>query len=290
MKKNLLMAIIPSAILLLNSCGEKSPYPGFTKTENGLYFKIHETKEGARKVKEGDILTLNLVYKNSDDSIVFNTTERGGGMQLKVEKSIYKGDISEGFLMLSLGDSASFITSADSFFQKIVMSPLPPFIKPNTNLTFELRLTDISTLEELQAKAKEEAAKMADVENENIKNYLSENNITTPPMQSGLYYIELKKGKGAKAEAGKTVKVHYTGTILDGTKFDSSLDRNEPFEFLLGQGGVIQGWEEGIAYMQAGGKAKLIIPSFLAYGAQERGPVIKPFSTLVFEVELLDVK
>ncbi|MBL1180257.1 MAG: FKBP-type peptidyl-prolyl cis-trans isomerase [Bacteroidetes bacterium] len=170
------------------------------------------------------------------------------------------------------------------------MAELPPFIKPATNLTFELRLTDISTIEELQAKAQQEAEKMAVVENENIKNYITENKISTPPTQSGLYYIELQKGKGAKAEPGKSVKVHYTGTILDGTKFDSSVDRNEPFEFILGQGGVIRGWEEGIGYMQAGGKAKLIIPSFLAYGEQQRGPVIKPFSTLVFEVELLEVK
>ncbi len=290
MRKQILLALIPTTLLLITSCGEKTPYPGFTKTENGLYFKIHETKPDARKVKEGDIITLNLIYKNSDDSIVFNTSERGGGMQLKVDKPLYKGDIAEGFLMLSLGDSATFITSADSFFKKVVMAELPPFIKPATNLTFELRLTDISTIEELQAKAQQEAEKMAVVENENIKNYITENKISTPPTQSGLYYIELQKGKGAKAEPGKSVKVHYTGTILDGTKFDSSVDRNEPFEFILGQGGVIRGWEEGIGYMQAGGKAKLIIPSFLAYGEQQRGPVIKPFSTLVFEVELLEVK
>lgn len=84
--------------------------------------------------------------------------------------------------------------------------------------------------------------------------------------------------------------MHYKGTLLDGTPFDSSYDRGEPIEFVLGQGMVIPGWEEGIAMMNEGGKAKLIIPSKLAYGPNQRGNVIKPYSTLVFEVELIEVK
>jgi len=85
------------------------------------------------------------------------------------------------------------------------------------------------------------------------------------------------------------VKVHYTGTLLNGTKFDSSRDRNEPFEFTLGQGQVIKGWDEGIALMNVGGKATLVIPSTIAYGDRDMG-TIPPYSTLVFDVELMDVK
>ncbi|HRW68136.1 FKBP-type peptidyl-prolyl cis-trans isomerase, partial [Lentimicrobium sp.] len=90
--------------------------------------------------------------------------------------------------------------------------------------------------------------------------------------------------------AGKTVKVHYTGTLLDGTKFDSSVDRGQPFEFVLGQGQVIQGWDEGIAMMKKGGKARLIIPSAIAYGENGRMPTIPPSATLIFDVELIDFK
>ena len=96
-------------------------------------------------------------------------------------------------------------------------------------------------------------------------------------------------GTGAEAVAGKTVSVNYTGTLTDGTKFDSSYDRNQPFEFELGAGRVIKGWDQGVAGMKVGGKRKLVIPPSLGYGAQANGK-IPANSTLVFEVELLDVK
>jgi FKBP-type peptidyl-prolyl cis-trans isomerase FkpA len=100
---------------------------------------------------------------------------------------------------------------------------------------------------------------------------------------------ELKAGTGAEAVAGKVVTVHYTGTLTDGKKFDSSLDRNQPFSFTLGRGEVIQGWDQGVAGMKVGGKRKLTIPSSLGYGAAGAGGVIPPNATLVFEVELLGV-
>lgn len=97
------------------------------------------------------------------------------------------------------------------------------------------------------------------------------------------------EGTGAEAVAGKTVSVNYTGTLTDGTKFDSSYDRNQPFSFVLGAGEVIKGWDQGVAGMKVGGKRKLVIPPSLGYGAQANGK-IPANSTLVFEVELLDVK
>jgi FKBP-type peptidyl-prolyl cis-trans isomerase len=107
--------------------------------------------------------------------------------------------------------------------------------------------------------------------------------------KSGLQYWDLAKGTGAVAKAGSQVKVHYTGWLTDGKKFDSSLDRGTPFEFKLGAGMVIKGWDEGVAGMKVGGKRQLKIPSELGYGAAGAGPVIPPNSTLVFDVELLGV-
>jgi FKBP-type peptidyl-prolyl cis-trans isomerase FkpA len=110
--------------------------------------------------------------------------------------------------------------------------------------------------------------------------------ITTP---SGLVIEELVVGTGEAAAAGRKVSVHYTGWLTDGSKFDSSKDRGDPFIFPLGRGHVIQGWDEGVAGMKVGGKRKLVIPSALGYGARGAAGVIPPNATLVFEVELLAV-
>jgi FKBP-type peptidyl-prolyl cis-trans isomerase FkpA len=107
---------------------------------------------------------------------------------------------------------------------------------------------------------------------------------------SGLEYQEIKIGEGAEAKAGMTVDVHYTGWLLDGTKFDSSVDRGKPFSFHLGAGEVIRGWDEGVAGMKLGGKRKLRIPAELGYGSRGAGGVIPGNATLIFDVELLSVK
>ena len=110
--------------------------------------------------------------------------------------------------------------------------------------------------------------------------------VTTP---SGLQYIDEKVGDGAAPQKGKRVTVHYTGTLTDGKKFDSSRDRGQPFKFVIGVGQVIAGWDEGVMSMKVGGKRKLIIPANLGYGARGAGGVIPPNAELHFDVELLGV-
>ncbi len=128
----------------------------------------------------------------------------------------------------------------------------------------------------------------AEKEEDLIQTYISDNNISTVPTSSGLYYIETLTGTGIQAENGDEVTVHYTGTFIDGEQFDSSIGK-EPFTFTLGEGNVISGWDEGIAYMKKGGKAQLIIPSKLGYGPNDYSS-IPGYSTLLFDVELIDVQ
>lgn len=115
----------------------------------------------------------------------------------------------------------------------------------------------------------------------------SEKMVRTP---SGLQYEDIVAGSGASPAPGKKVTVHYTGWLMDGKKFDSSVDRNEPFVFQIGSGEVIPGWDEGVMTMKIGGKRKLIIPANLGYGAAGAGGVIPPNATLLFEVILLDIR
>ena len=148
----------------------------------------------------------------------------------------------------------------------------------------QIKENQAKQMAEQQAKAQEAEGK----EKTTFDAYIAENKITAKPTASGLVFVETKKGNGKHPKATDEVTVHYTGTLMDGTKFDSSLDRGEPAKFPLNQ--VIPGWTEGIQLMTKGSKCKLIIPSKIGYGAQGAGGKIPPFAPLVFEVELLDFK
>jgi peptidylprolyl isomerase len=134
---------------------------------------------------------------------------------------------------------------------------------------------------DLIAQAPNVSSQSSDLTVENAQNI-----VTTP---SGLQYIDVVEGTGETPQSGQTVVVHYTGTLQDGTKFDSSRDRNSPFSFPLGLGRVIRGWDEGISTMKVGGQRQLIIPPDLGYGARGAGGVIPPNATLIFDVELLRI-
>ena len=170
----------------------------------------------------------------------------------------------------------------DSIAQDDILNSVTIIREGTTAEAFDAIKTFESAKAEAEKAAVEKAAKAA----EDMKK-LTEGATTT---KSGLAYFMIKTGEGAQAEAGKTVSVHYTGKLADGTKFDSSHDRGQPIEFPLGQGRVIPGWDEGIALLKVGGKATFIIPPQLAYGEKGAGGVIPPNATLIFEVELMGIK
>ncbi len=298
------------AVLAITACN-KSPYPGYEKTESGVYAKFYKQDANGVKAKEGDIVKLALSYKNSKDSVLFDSKNKNPNgtkfIEFPLNKPSFKGSFEDALSMMSIGDSASFMISADSVYLKTFRAKeLPPYIAKGSMLNFEVILEKITPKAEAEKERNqkmEEQKAMAELrKNEEPKalaKYLETNKITAKPAASGLYFVEKTKGKGAKPGKGSKVKVNYTGRLLDGSIFDTSDEADakkagvydkgrtySPIEFPLGQGQVIPGWDEGISLMSAGSKAQLIIPSSIGYGAQGAGP-IPPFSTLVFDVELI---
>ena len=285
--KNLKIII---ACLFFASFAQAQKAVKYSKSKtSGLSYVMHKSNKGP-KLKLDDVVTLNLKYITSKDSIVFDSWKMGKPIQLKIAKSSFKGDLMDGLTLLTVGDSASFLINADSLFTKTFGAPRPAFIDSSSFLSFTVKVISTTTDAALKAEELKAEKENAMKENEMIAKYIAEKQITPSKSSSGLMYIISEPGTGEQAQAGKTVKVHYTGRLLDGTKFDSSLDRNDPIEFKLGQGMVIKGWDEGIALLKVGGKALLIIPSNLAYGSRGAGGVIPPFSPLTFEVELVSVQ
>ena len=191
--------------------------------------------------------------------------------------------------MMHVGESMSFMINSDSTFRKQFRVPIiPSFVSPDVFLRWEVTVDEAMTEAAFQQQKMNEAAALQQKADDEFAAFLAENNITAQPQESGLVYVCTKKGKGPKPGYKNKVKVHYTGKLLDGRVFDSSIERGEPIEFQLGVGQVIQGWDEGIALMSKGEKGILYIPSNLAYGSRQAGELITPYSNLMFEVELVD--
>lgn len=261
---------------------------GFHQSSTGLKYQFFKDEPG-RIAAVDDIIKINFKMMTSTDSILRDTWQEAGANITQAQQSIFMGSPEEAFLMMSAGDSASFLINADSLFEKAIRQPMPEFIEKGSYLKFIIKMEGLYTMEEYEELMNKEANELVEKEDTTIQEYITSNNLTGVKQPSGLYYVQLNPGSGLKAEPGKTVSVHYTGKLLDGTEFDSSIDRG-PFEFSLGQGQVIAGWDEGVAMMSVGEKGFFILPSGLAYGARGAGRAIPPYAVLIFEIELLDVK
>jgi len=285
--KYILVALIVSIV----ACNRD----GFKTTKSGIKYKFERQNKDAEKPQLGDILELKMKYA-TPDSVIFNSETYAKSIPFQLLKPMYEGDIVEGIAMMGLGDSATFIVSADSFFIKNVgLKEIPKFVKKGSTLTFNISVLSVKkkeVYEKEQIELKKQKTAMMEVqrnEEAGLRDaYLKKNDIKVKPTNSGLYFVETSKGKGKQAVVGAVVQVHYKGSLLNGSEFDSSYKRDKPISFKLGGGQVIPGFEEGISLMKEGGKAKLIIPSELGYKDSELEN-IPAFSTLVYEVELVKV-
>mgnify|MGYP001366723434 FL=1 len=259
--------------------------------ENGVSLKYFKNGSGDF-VENGEIIMFNLLYYDNEGNEQFRSQPNEPVLQQKDslwENIPFLNVIST----LKEGDSVFFQLSLDQFLGFIPGANYPDSLGSEL-MSFYAGIEDIMTREEFENYQKEQYEKMKmnddqqlSIDLELIDNYLKENNIEAIKTESGLRYVVQKEGEGRNAAPGDNVSVHYTGMLLNGEVFDSSLER-QPLSFTLGQGMVIQGWDEGISYFNKNAKGTIYIPSYLGYGARGAGGAIPPNAVLVFEIELID--
>lgn len=288
-KRNIIIAAIAAVAVLAVAAilifQPFSKYKGFKKDRaTGIYYQfygdIHDT---ADMPKTGDLVGIVFSLRAGDSVLIPMMPNE------MLMDSMYKGDLYAALRMMHVGDSATFIFNGQEFFENFMQTKEYPF--GDEPLYADVKLYGVMPHDQfvkMQAQYEEMMKEAQNKELESITKYLEENKLNIKPTEEGIYFKTMKPGKGDQPQKGQTVSVHYTGSFLDGTLFDSSIERGEPFMFTLGSGQVIPGWDIALSKMHVGEKAMVIIPSNLAYGAGNQ--YIPPYSPLHFEIELLSIQ
>ncbi len=300
MKKNLMF-------LALAAIGLASCNGGFKKGEGGLLYNIHNDKSGTPAVV-GDYMSINLIAKNDADSVLFSTYDSGHPQSLLLQAPQTKGDVFSGLALLSEGDSATIKISIDSLF-KGKQKPAEvkgKYVVYNVKVEKVIakgKQTDQVFQGTVTAYINKEAEAIKDREPKEIQKYITDSKLNFTKTPSGLYYNVSKPGTGALPAIGDTVSVNYVGKFVGGKLFDTSIKAEaekgkilnpmqpyQPIKVAVGLRNVIPGWDEALQLFNKGSKVTVIVPSSLAYGPQGNPPVINPYTPLVFEMEIMDIK
>lgn len=281
---NAIMTIVVVSVLLFGCDGNE-----FKTSTDGYEYKY--IKKGTGDLpKNGEIVVYNMKYIDEKDSLIFETdADQPAYVPFDSMQWSNMGPLYKAFKIIKEGDSILIKVPTKTLFEESFRAAVPPSLNPEGSVTFCIGASSIMTEEEMEMEAMAKSEKQMGTDVEVIDQYLEDNNISAQSTDSGLRYVIEVEGTGNYPQPGDNVTVNYRGSLLDGTQFDSSFDRNEPFTFTIGQRQVIMGWDEGIALMKAGGKGTLYIPSPMAYGERGAGGVIPPNSVLKFDVELIKI-
>ncbi len=302
-----LLFIIP----LIFGWGCQSDQDGFSTTPEGLTYMFHQQNKAGIGVLVGDIVTADVIFRTADTVFFVSSRDLTVPYQFEILEPKFPGDLYDAFLLMAVGDSATFIIDGDSLFLlDFEIQEYPDFIDLTTDVFMDAKLHDVmprEVFEQEKETYKERVdrlkADLKEREESDIRSYIEQNNIRVNPTESGLYYIEFERGDGPAVEPGKSVKVDYTAMFINGEIFETtkqdiavkndifdSLMRYQPFQYLHGDSITFAGWNEGLSYMKQGGHGLLVVPSDLAYGEEGVEGYIPPFTPLIYEVEILEVK
>jgi FKBP-type peptidyl-prolyl cis-trans isomerase FkpA len=283
------MKTISSYLLLFSLMGAVAcTNSEFKKTKSGLQYKIYSDGKG-EVAKKGQFLKAEVVQKLRDSILYTSVGNMPVYMPVDSPRPVYSPI--EIFSLLRKGDSAVAVMSVDTLLRKS-NGQLPPFLKKKDKIIFSFKILDLFASEDLLNKDREqEVSKQKDREIKAVETYLSDNHIQAQKTEKGTYYVIQTAGDGPQVDSGKQVSVRYTGKLMpSGKVFDGNMTGpgTEPYKFVVGSGGIIPGWDDGLRKFRKGGKGSLYLPAFLAYD-QQMGPGKKPFENLMFDVEVVDV-
>lgn len=274
----------------------------------GVKYYLYKHNKTGQKAVMDDVVTLVIQWKDNKDSVIFNSIANKrrrpgdsiGTIMIMLKKS-FNGCLEQGITLMAVGDSASFLISADSLYMKTFhMQKPPPFIHAGTNLTFDVKLIKFQTHDEIM-KMQEDEKKLQEEQRNKLKQeepvliskFLSDSNYTSiKPTADSLFVLKSKPGSGKGVAVGDSVYCRYVGKFLNGSIFDqSSIHGNGLFSFVYNgtSSPVIKGWSIIIGGLTEGGKVTVLIPSKLAYGAYGAGRLIGPYTPLLFDIELVKV-
>jgi FKBP-type peptidyl-prolyl cis-trans isomerase FkpA len=295
--KNFALIIILASSVAVNVQAQDE----FVHAPKGVLVK-NVTKNAGDKIKQSDVLTFDVTQKTEKDSILFSTYSMHHTAKVQVQPSQNAGDLMDVFPLLAAQDSAFVKVPTDTIF-KGHEDQRPQFLPKGSYILYTLKIHRVQSLNDAMAERNKTLDSMRNAETVAAAKYITDNKLELKTTASGLKYSITQPSIKRKPLKGDTVFVNYTGKTLDGKVFDSSIaadaqkaglnqpGRNyEPIKFALGVDPIIEGWNEALLLMNEGSKATLVIPSKLGYGDQGSGDAIPPFSTLVFNVELVKIK
>ena len=306
MRKLILLTVVVA--LFLASCSNEKTTP------SGVKFTVIKKGDGI-KVDSGKFWIVNFQFKDGKDSTWYESKKGGNPEIIQMQGSAtQKEDVVMDVLkMLTKGDSATFKVSAKVLFAKTFHQPIPPGVDSLSNFTFNLGIRDVMDLTQVRVFQTELVAKQnAKIEKEQkiqlgkdtvlIDQYLKEKNLVANKTASGLRYIVIKEGTGKNAVDGQVASVNYSGYLLNGTYFDSSVEsiakeksvfqpgrKYGPYDTKVGAGQAVKGWEEALKLMNKGSKLQAYVPSTLGFGAQRRSKELAENSILIFDLEMVNI-
>jgi FKBP-type peptidyl-prolyl cis-trans isomerase FkpA len=287
-------------LLLLTGFTVAASAQGIKTLPTGVQYQILTPNTG-EKIKASDVVTFHVTQRTDKDSILFSSYKMGQPVKVQAQPSRNPGDLMDILPLLAVGDSAFVKIPVDTVF-KGNDAQRPAFLAKGGNILCTIKIVQVQTLAEAIAERNAGITKLKAAEAAQGDEYIKKHGLVTKTTPSGLRYVITKAGVGPKAQKGDSLAVHYAGRLTNERVFDTSIEAvakaagkyqqgnpYEPLSFVLGVQPLIAGWVEGLQLLNKGAKATFIIPSAIGYGEQGMGGDIPPYSTLVFDVELVNL-